>query len=57
MKLTFIGISAMTRPLLSSRFFRITTSPPTTMLITIPSICSGKKKLISFQYKKEIAKP
>lgn len=36
-KLTCIGISAITRPLVSSRLLRITTSPPTTMLITIPS--------------------
>lgn len=36
-ELTFIGISAMTRLLLSSMFLRVTTSPPTTILITIPS--------------------
>lgn len=32
-----MGISAMRRPLLSSMLLRVTTSPPTTMLITIPS--------------------
>jgi hypothetical protein len=36
-KLTFMGISAMTRLLLSSMFLRVITSPPTTTLITIPS--------------------
>lgn len=36
-KLTFIGISAITRLLLSSIPLRVTTSPPTTMFITMPS--------------------
>ena len=36
--LTLMGISAMIRPLLSSKLFRVTTSPPTTILITIPSV-------------------
>ena len=43
-KLTCIGISAMIKPLLSSRLLRITTSPPTTMLITIPSLHIQEKK-------------
>lgn len=32
-----MGISAIRRPLLSSMLFKVTTSPPTTMLITTPS--------------------
>lgn len=35
--LTLMGISAITRPLFSSMLLRVTTSPPTTMLIKIPS--------------------
>lgn len=36
-ELTSIGISSIMRPVLSSRLFKFTTSPPTTMLRTIPS--------------------
>lgn len=47
----FMGISAMTRLLLSSMFLRVITSPPTTTLIIIPSAAKQvamRLKYVSF---------